>query len=91
VYLKSEMKDFLHEIEKIYFFSVNFIDYYSLPERNHEVKPFDDEKFKEYDKIFLEWATKGSRYITEKEDRLKIVLYKKMTLEEVRRIYNIEE
>lgn len=91
VYIKKEMKDFLDEILKMYHFSISYIDYYTSLERNHDNTPFDDEKFIEYDKIFLTWATKGSQYIIEKEDRLKAFLYTKMTLEEVRELYDIEK
>ncbi len=89
--IKKEMKDFIDDIVSIYKFAVKYIEYYTSLDRNQDATQFDNSQFESYKELFTEWSIKGSKYLEKKESRLKMILFRQMTLEEIRQLYNVEE
>lgn len=85
--IKEELIEFSDIIVRVNGKAVKIMDYYSTLDLDKSVE-WDVEKIKEYKEDFMEWSVKGNNYILERENKLKMVLYSKMTLEEIRELYN---
>lgn len=75
----------------LYRLALEYIDFYSDFQSNDHPKIFEEKKLKTYEKMFEDFMQLISNYISNREEKIKLILYRKMTLKEIRNIYSIEE